>query len=304
MFKLKNTENEKQFGEVVERFPLSNDPKKNPILYHYCNLNTFLSLIQNKCFWLSDINSMNDYSEMHWAYDRFIEAANHEYEAVGRDFLDHLDRYVSSAQTRLLPLVCCFSTDGDVLSQWRAYADDGKGVAIGFDASLIDELSTRTAEVIYDNHEQTDHFRTLIRAMNDVYLELPEDERDDFLAYSGTHAGIDLCCFKNPAFSEEREVRIIRSIVVRDENGGVSFQDVGGGASDEASSEALSIEFRERDGGLIAYLKLPFSGLGSGFIKEVVLGPKTRNNGVEVLAALEAAGFNTTSVRTSSATYR
>ena len=28
--------------------------------------------------------------------------------------------------------VSCFSADGDVLSQWRAYADDGHGFAIGF----------------------------------------------------------------------------------------------------------------------------------------------------------------------------
>ncbi|WP_416152053.1 DUF2971 domain-containing protein [Pseudomonas sp. Bout1] len=34
-------------------------------------------------------------------------------------------------------LATCFSKAGDVLSQWRAYADDGQGYAIGFDSKLL-----------------------------------------------------------------------------------------------------------------------------------------------------------------------
>lgn len=33
-----------------------------------------------------------------------------------------------------------FSGDGDLLSQWRAYADDGKGISIGFKKSKIKEF--------------------------------------------------------------------------------------------------------------------------------------------------------------------
>ena len=33
--------------------------------------------------------------------------------------------------------VCCFSTNGDDLGQWRAYADDGKGYALGFDGPAL-----------------------------------------------------------------------------------------------------------------------------------------------------------------------
>lgn len=36
--------------------------------------------------------------------------------------------------------ICCFSENGDILSQWRAYADDGKGLAIGFNVKKIEEL--------------------------------------------------------------------------------------------------------------------------------------------------------------------
>ncbi|WP_065328337.1 DUF2971 domain-containing protein [Tritonibacter mobilis] len=33
----------------------------------------------------------------------------------------------------------CLSEDPDLLSQWRAYADDGRGLALGFDASLLEK---------------------------------------------------------------------------------------------------------------------------------------------------------------------
>ena len=36
--------------------------------------------------------------------------------------------------------ICCFSGDGDLLSQWRAYADDGKGISIGFKKLQIKEF--------------------------------------------------------------------------------------------------------------------------------------------------------------------
>lgn len=35
--------------------------------------------------------------------------------------------------------ICCFSKEGDLLSQWRAYANDGKGFSIGFDIKKLDE---------------------------------------------------------------------------------------------------------------------------------------------------------------------
>jgi Protein of unknown function (DUF2971) len=35
--------------------------------------------------------------------------------------------------------VCCFSKEGDDLGQWRAYADNGRGFAIGFDATTLEQ---------------------------------------------------------------------------------------------------------------------------------------------------------------------
>lgn len=39
--------------------------------------------------------------------------------------------------------ICCFSKEGDLLSQWRAYANDGKGFSIGFDIKKLDEYISK-----------------------------------------------------------------------------------------------------------------------------------------------------------------
>jgi hypothetical protein len=59
----------------------------------------------------------------------------------------------------------CLSEEGDLLSQWRGYADDGCGVAIGFESSFFSDLTEMTpdrakgfdllfVQVCYDPKEQ------------------------------------------------------------------------------------------------------------------------------------------------------
>ena len=40
----------------------------------------------------------------------------------------------------LMAYIACFSESDDYLAQWRGYADNGRGVAIGFDVETIERL--------------------------------------------------------------------------------------------------------------------------------------------------------------------
>lgn len=290
--------------ENAQRIPAENDPTVNKVLYHYCSTDSFLSIIANKNIRLSDCNTMNDYSEMHWAYDRFVEAVNKEYDRLDPIFIDALDKIVSESQLRMLQLVGAFSTDGDVLSQWRAYADDGRGVSIGFDADKIGRLSVRSVVVEYDHSAQINHYRALLRAAYDVYRDLNEKERRNFLFQTGANVGVDLACFKNPAFAEEKEVRIIRAAVVSFDKHGIYLADEGGTGEDKPSRRKLPIKYRSRGGGVIAYVELPLHGLGGELIKRVVIGPRSVNNGNEIKMALRSNQFTGAEVVKSRATYR
>ena len=44
--------------------------------------------------------------------------------------------------------VVCFSEMPDVLSQWRGYADDGKGCCIGFSKTQLEQYCAKNPEVL------------------------------------------------------------------------------------------------------------------------------------------------------------
>lgn len=41
------------------------------LLYHYCSLDTFLSIVQNRTIRLSDITKSNDAKELTWFFHNF-----------------------------------------------------------------------------------------------------------------------------------------------------------------------------------------------------------------------------------------
>lgn len=119
-------------------------------IYQYYDLTTAISVLENKELWFSDIYKMNDYRETHSFNDyikrhlNFIctemdkKTDNNKIKQTKRNLLSillsfniitNLDRYIS-----------CFSKDGDLLSQWRSYADDGKGISIGYNLKNIEKL--------------------------------------------------------------------------------------------------------------------------------------------------------------------
>lgn len=281
------------------------EPKTNPIIYHYCSTESFLAITQNKCLRLSDINTMNDFSESHWGYDRFVEAVNTDLEKYDREYFDDLDEVISGMQLHLLPALSCFSFDGDVLSQWRAYADDGAGIALGLDSDLIGNLAVQCSKVVYDQPEQVEQFRHIMAILYPMWQagKTTPEAKKEFLDFATVEAS-KTWIMKNPAFIEEQEVRIVRALLPEEKNGQWSLKDAGGEGEDKVSSEPLDVKFRARGSGVVSYVDVPISGLGNELVKEIVIGPRSVNSGSEISMALSACGFRGFTIRTSKATYR
>ena len=85
------------------------------------------------------------------------------------------------------PYIFCVSKDKDyngsvVLSQWWSYANDGQGVAIGFDVDFIEKhYSLYGAEVIYDKEKQYDILSqkisdSVLRNLNNAVKDRNSDE--------------------------------------------------------------------------------------------------------------------------------
>lgn len=111
----------------------------NKVVYHYCSVDTFFNIIKNSSMWLSDISKSNDYQEC----VRCREFVNKGMEEYLRDDVEALKAwgiwYENGVHSNfLMKTFCvCFSESKDKLSQWRGYAQDGKGIAIGFDKEVL-----------------------------------------------------------------------------------------------------------------------------------------------------------------------
>lgn len=234
-------------------------PEDNEIIYHYCDANAFMSITQNRELWFSDVFAMNDFQEMHWGYGVFEAAASQLLEEIPREFIDQINIVVHGTGNNILPLICCFSRDGDVLSQWRAYAQDGKGYAIGFDATELSNLPARSLRIVYEKNAQLDYIKNWIRALYDVEKQDNFSYSDDFYM-AVTHFAIDLCSLKNPGFREELEVRLVHTVNLIASGSSKKIIDPGGISFGEVRT-GLQTSFRMRDAIPVPFLKQDFSNV-------------------------------------------
>lgn len=298
--------------------------ERNPnIIFHYCSVNTFLNIIMSKSLRLSDIEKSNDSMEKKLVTDTIIEL-------LGTELRKHTDPIIrnSISKTQRLMIevndvhsyVCCFSEEADSLSQWRGYADEASGVAVGIDRSKVDfELPRyKFIKVSYDRKEMEDNCRCIInkaiektmplfhlKNANNLFSNLQELLRDIYLKY------------KNNAFKNENEWRIVV-------NGGIMTQTyddrlfVIGLNSPEMpiKSDIGNIQFSKLQHCVInkqlrSYIDLCFENEKNNFIKEIWLGPKCKNTEDDIFILLSECGFDVETmfnngfrVHTSIASYR
>lgn len=278
------------------------EPAETDLLYHYCSPETFLAICTNKTVRFSDIFSMNDFMEMHWGYHRWELAARNSLDRHGREFLDSIDQVVSSSSLRILPLAACFSLNGDTLSQWRAYAENGAGFCIGFKADALCRLAARPLRVLYDAEQQQGEIERFISALSDVHKMEPEST-EDFFRVCATFS-CDLAALKNPSFAEEKEVRLIHAVNFVESNNFLKLKDFGS-TSFDSDFEPQPIKFSMRGSVPAPHVDLSFvDPSGNHPIAEIILGPRNDALPTAISVFLETLGLGHIQVRKSHASYR
>lgn len=264
------------------------------VLYHYCSLDSFYKIVQSKCLWLTDARKSNDSKEIIWA-DEIVRRYIEEFKEVDEDVPELAD-VESIYRSRRVPYIASFSTGRDLLSQWRGYADNARGVSIGFDLrelklekilpnnTLDREGATGISAVLYDKDVQEHHIKMFFRARREKMAD-------------GLDLGIWLSqvsyIFKNPHFREEQEYRIIHTPFI------ASTED---GSFSEATSALSKISYFVRRGDLVGYFKLSFPK--KNFIKEVVVGPSCIVGPEDIRLFLSSEGINDVAIGASLGSYK
>lgn len=261
------------------------------IIYHYCDASALLSILQHQKLWYTHAAYLNDTMEIRKGVDLCQKLLAEMLEAEQDDpVLLAAMSYLTNAE-RWQYYVCCFSEGGDKLSQWRAYANDGDGFAIGFNIARLQEhvdgpFEAELEKVRYDDMLIKRRFEGLVTNFKASSHRFPEgtsaDSRRFSFDSSGTHIGnmlIDESVFqKDNGFHEEEEWRSVRSYKLEDtetERALVDEQDPSEFVRVFQDSVTEMLERRHvRSGrfGLTPYIEVPFEREA---IVEVVCGPRT-----------------------------
>lgn len=279
------------------------NPKEKEIIYLYCDVNSFHSICTTKRIRLTDLFSMNDFLEIHWGYNIWIEVANILIGELGKEFIDMVDQCIHDSGKYGITVAACFSLNGDVLSQWRAYADDGKGFVIGFSAKDLLNLPITPLKVLYDKNKQIDELRKSI-------LSLYNSENNKNNKYSGDFKtqcyllSAELASFKNPAFIEEMEIRLIHLLDFVPSNNFLRLLDAGGFYFGQ-ERVGNKVTHRVKKKTLTAYIEEDFTNNGKmNPIKEVIIGPRNMMMDSAVAVYLETEGIGSVKISRSVASYR
>jgi len=239
-------------------------------LYHYYGVNAFHGIVTSKQLWLSNAAFTNDYMEHKWLIDKARERIRERSKTSAHSA--RLEQLADALDSDNAPHIFCLSSAGDLLSQWRAYSDDGAGIAVGFSGQALKSgirkyvnepwflLEFRKVE--YDEKSQNAIIDNLVQIYEKEQIAADEADLRAILAASKIKLFAAIC--KNPGFSEESEWRI--GLMINSDP-----DEPCPGMSDEHANGPSAIAFRVSGSQIVPFFTLPFTPEA---ITDICLGPK------------------------------
>lgn len=190
-------------------------------LYHYTDARGLEGIINNEEIWATDHGYLNDNSEFDYGIKIFKEVVG---SAEFRDFnlfksrFDYKSDFVYAVKTlsRKDGVYCCsFTSEGDLLSQWRGYCPKD-GYSIKFSTDYLKQLSDvenfKFFRCVYEKSEQ----RSIAQKIINDFLCFVEDteinaplSKDQFQAYLRSTVKFFASAFKDDHYRQEHEWRLV-----------------------------------------------------------------------------------------------
>ena len=261
------------------------------LLYHYCSMNTLVSIVENQCVWFSDLNYMNDPSEIFLkninfpgilldTYQKEPFDFEFEHNGVKNSFEDYLtpsiieNTLMKGGQHNNSLFAFCLSDKCNDLSQWRLYGDNGKGVCLGFKKAKIEKFikeneGFRLCKVEYFNNPNdlvNKIAKTILEKIKTMY------DNNDFEGLNQYRLGYlrdlvnEWAKYKVSDYSLESETRIIyklKTSIISNIN------------ASQLSADDKKINYRLKDNNLTAYIPIKLENLG---LETISLGPINYNS--------------------------
>jgi len=234
--KLTVTERTLRLKAKLDEQWLSLHRKRPQYLFHYTNAQGLLGMLQSNRIWATNCRFMNDPTEIAYGIHLVREISQSVWPKKDTKGWSELKDILSLRLKRFEKskvYIACFCAAGDLLSQWRGYGAVGGGYSIGFSAREIgvERLNFREPvppkailrKVIYDRRTQerliTDWLRG-VSVLEQARLKNPSGPAVQSFMYLWGNFNTYLCefliCFKDTAYREEQEWRVIQFGTVKE----------------------------------------------------------------------------------------
>lgn len=312
-------------------------------LYHYCANETCFSILKGHNIRMSNISKSNDslelqlfFPDLHREIIKQYEEKPFPFQYEGLNDKEAMRELVQSSERKWAKylqdgkfnnFVVCFSEEKDCLSQWRGYADDGKGCCIGFSKDLLLEYCNKSNGVLrmerveYVSQEEISEKITCYAANILGILAKVRDWTLQHLDHTYMYVSIgftldrllenaftDSLCLKTKPFYEEKEWRIFITYdtylnhswipnIVDGEDGSATFF---------SSMEFIQnhVDFRIISDDLVPFCPIEFKDFSEDPIVEIWLGPKNHTREKDLWLFLIKNGYYRNSIKKSIITYR
>ncbi len=282
-------------------------------LYHYTNASGLKGIFDSKQIWFTDYRHLNDPGELRYGFEiakRAFDAAASGAVGAEKALLEFAGVMIGSERLHEVFgfFVASFSRAPNDLGQWRAYADNGRGFAIGFSPKMfamqdvprqapnenafISPMNYESEETIRRHREGIERARLCMRDAVSAHLDLlqPVEVGREFIRrlvmrLVSSVTMIVALGTKHPAYAPEQEVRLV--------------------ALGEADSLLRVTQTRIRGGEMTPYIIHPWPISGSDDIAEIVVGPAAPADTERALRTyLATLGLDGVSVSRSDIPYR
>lgn len=246
-----------------------------PIIYQYTDATGLRGILDSGKIWLSDIFYMNDPSELRHGIglgvDELRKAAATT-PLLGL-FASTFDEFRETGLEKIGTfMIACFSGTSEDLGQWRAYADNGAGFALGFDSAMLDtafmedsdsaNCGPSTFRITYNDAKLIGILSTLVQSVVPVVTTaagagLSGAQMHAFLVQMSIALSNDFVSasilFKHPAYHSEDEIRYLRAY--------------------GTNRTIQNLKHRIKPMSLIRYTEFDWKTKASAALREIVIGP-------------------------------
>lgn len=316
-------------------------------LYHYCSNEKCFAILNGKKLRLSDIQKSNDYRELSLFFPELLYVIEDFYKddpfpfkyknQTGADaFFSMTRKSYSFWRQRFINgnfsnFVICFSEAVDSLSQWRGYADNGKGCCIGFSLKQLQEYCEKNKNVLRIEKVEYVTDRQIMNRIRSAAKACIDEMKTmrDWIIDNMTHNDdapdtdgllhfnfdsfvesvfIDTLRLKSCAFSEEQEWRIFFKNPVQKDPKWICRKEAIDLQGPDDFSDTISflnnkIQFNVTDDDIIPFCPIDFEEFSENPVLELWTGPKSKIREKDIELFLKQKGYTSTRPYHSRITY-